>query len=106
VSIACEVDALERAEDIVRRECAGLSASITEDDLTRAKAKIATGVALGGERPAGRMRRLGGVLTTRGTYMTLEEEMDLIDALTVQDLREHLEAHPYEPVVVGCAVPA
>jgi hypothetical protein len=52
------------------------------------------------------MRRLGGVLTTRGTYMTLEEEMDLIDALTVQDLREHLEAHPYEPVVVGCAVPA
>jgi predicted Zn-dependent peptidase len=106
VSIACEVDALERAEDIVRRECAGLSASITEDDLARAKAKIATGVALGGERPAGRMRRLGGVLTTRGTYMTLEEEMDLIDALTVQDLHEHLEAYPYEPVVVGCAVPA
>ena len=106
VSVACEVDALERAEEIVRRECAGLPGSITEDDLARAKAKIATGVALGGERPAGRMRRLGGVLTVRGSYMSLEDEMAMIEALTVRDLREHLEAYPYEPAVVGCAVPA
>jgi predicted Zn-dependent peptidase len=105
VSVACEVDALERVEEIVRRECAALSGSITDDDLMRAKAKIATGVALGGERPAGRMRRLGGVLTTRGTYVSLEDEMATIEALTVSDLREHLEAYPYEPVVVGCAVP-
>lgn len=106
VSVACEVDALDRAEEIVRSECAALSASITEDDLSRAKAKIATGVALGGERPAGRMRRLGGVLTTRGTYMALEDEMAAIEALTVRDLREHIEAYPFEPVVIGCAVPA
>ena len=106
VSVACEVDSIDRAEEIVRRECAALSASITEDDLTRAKAKIATGVALGGERPAGRMRRLGGVLTTRGTYMALEDEMAAIEALTVRDLREHIEAYPFEPVVIGCAVPA
>ncbi len=106
MSVACEVDALERVEEIVRRECAALSGSITDDDIMRAKAKIATGVALGGERPAGRMRRLGGVLTTRGTYVTLEEEMATIEALTVRDLREHLEAYPYEPAVVGCAVPA
>jgi predicted Zn-dependent peptidase len=106
VSVACEEDSLERAEEIVRRECAGLAASITEDDLARAKAKIATGVALGGERPAGRMRRLGSVLTTHGTYVTLEEEMARIEALAVRDLRAHLEAFPFEPLVVGCAVPA
>ena len=106
VSVACEVDALDRAEEIVRRQCAALPASITDDDLTRAKAKIATGVALGGERPAGRMRRLGGVLTTRGTYMALEDEMAAIEALTVRDLRDHIEAYPFEPVVIGCAVPA
>lgn len=106
VSVACEVESLERAEEIVRHECAALSASITDDDLARAKSKIATGVALGGERPAGRMRRLGGMLMTRGTYSSLEDEMATIEALTVRDLREHLEAHPPEPVVVGCAVPA
>jgi predicted Zn-dependent peptidase len=106
VSVACEVGSLERAEEIVRRECAGLADSITEDDLSRAKAKIATGVALGSERPAGRMRRLGGVLTTRGVYVSLEDEMATIEALTVRDLREHIEAYPFEPVVTGCAVPA
>lgn len=106
VSVACETGSLERVEEIVRRQCAGLADSITEDDLMRAKSKIATGVALGGERPAGRMRRLGGVLTVRGAYSSLEDEMSAIEALTVSALREHLEAYPFEPVVVGCAVPA
>jgi predicted Zn-dependent peptidase len=106
VSVACETDSLNRVEEIVRRECAALAGSITEDDLARAKAKIATGVALGGERPAGRMRHLGGVITTHGTYRSLEDEMAQIEALTVRDLREHIEAHPFEPMVVGRAVPA
>jgi hypothetical protein len=52
------------------------------------------------------MRRLGSVLTTHGTYVTLEEEMARIEALAVRDLRAHLEAFPFEPLVVGCAVPA
>jgi len=106
VSVACETESLDRVEEIVRRECAALAGSITEDDLARAKAKIATGVALGGERPAGRMRRLGGVITTHGTYRSLEDEMAQIEALTVQDLREHIETHPFDPMVVGRAVPA
>jgi predicted Zn-dependent peptidase len=106
VSVACETEALGRVEDIVRRQCVGLAESITEDDLSRAKAKIATGVALGGERPAGRMRRLGGVLTVQGRYSSLEEEMATIEALTVRDLRAYLDAYPFDPVVVGQAMPA
>jgi predicted Zn-dependent peptidase len=106
VSVACETESLDRVEEIVRRECAALAGSITDDDLSRAKAKIATGVALGGERPAGRMRRLGGVIMTHGTYRSLEDEMAQIEALTVRDLREHIEAHPFDPMVVGRAVPA
>lgn len=105
VSVACELAQLEQAEAIVRRECAGLSDSITDDDLGRAKAKVATGVALNGERPAGRMHRLGTVLAT-GEYVSLEDQMASVEALTVRDLREHLEAFPFEPRVVGSVVPA
>lgn len=105
VSVACELPQLDQAEAIVRHECAALAASITDDDLSRAKAKVATGVALNGERPAGRMHRLGTVLAT-GEYISLEDQMASVESLTVRDLREHLEAFPFEPCVVGSVVPA
>jgi predicted Zn-dependent peptidase len=65
------------------------------------RSKIATIAALAGERPAGRMRRLGGLWTMFGEYRSLEEELAKIDAVTLDALREVFALYPFEPKVVG-----
>lgn len=104
-SVVCATEDLDKAEAIVRQECKNLSESLTEDDLARARRKIATAVAVAGESPSGRMQRLGTVLTSIGVFSPLEAELEKINALTLEDLRTHLREFPYEPMVVARAVP-
>jgi predicted Zn-dependent peptidase len=82
-------------------EMDALEGSLDQAELDRAKARIATGVALAGERPAGRMTRLGSLWAYGIPYATLDEEMRRIDAITLDDLRRSLREHPLRPVVSG-----
>lgn len=98
----------DRAEEIwsvVRREIEGLVDSVTEDDLERLRSKLATGVTVGGERPADRMQRLGRQWVYLGRYATLEEELARVNAVTLKELRETAEAFPMMPVTEGRLVP-
>jgi predicted Zn-dependent peptidase len=98
----------DRAEEIwaaVLKEIDGLVASMTEDDLVRLRNKLATGVTLGGERPADRMQRIGRQWTYLGGYTTLEEELARINKVTLRDMREVAEAFPLRPVTVGRLLP-
>lgn len=67
----------------------------------RLRSKTATGVTLAGERPAGRMKRLGRVWTYLQRYSTLEEELARIQAVTLDDVRAVYEAFPFKPRTVG-----
>ena len=58
-------------------------------------------MALAGERPAGRMTRLGSLWAYGLPYSALEEEMSRIERLTLDDLRTCLADHPLQPMVVG-----
>ena len=84
----------------------GLADSLTEDDLLRVRSKIATGATLAGELPAGRMRRLGHLWTYLWEYRSLEEELERINAVTLDDLRAVHEAFPIQPIVTGRLTPA
>jgi predicted Zn-dependent peptidase len=99
----------DRADEIwsiVLREIDGLLDSVTDEDLERLRNKLATGVTIGGERPADRMQRLGRLWTYLGRYTTLEEELDRINRVTLADLREVAGAFPLRPVTVGRLLPA
>ncbi len=99
----------ERAGDIwagVEREIDRLVGSLTEDDLERLRNKSATGVTLAGERPAGRMQRLGRQWVYHGEHRTLEEELARINAVTLDDLRAVAAAFPFRPRTVGRLLPA
>lgn len=104
-AVVCSSEDRERASDIFLKECAALRDSLSEVDLTRARSMVATAVALAGESPSGRMRRLGMKLSTTGEYRSLEDELRSIQALTLHDLRECLDAFPARPVVSGCVLP-
>ncbi|MEX2217463.1 MAG: pitrilysin family protein [Phycisphaerales bacterium] len=98
----------DRADEIwsvAMREVEGLVASVTEDDLLRLRSKLATGVTLGGERPADRMQRIGRHWTYHAAYTTLEEELDRINRVTLRDLREVYDAFPMTPATVGRLLP-
>ncbi|MFN0134377.1 MAG: M16 family metallopeptidase [Phycisphaerales bacterium] len=99
----------ERADDIwneAMRQIDGLVASLTEDDIAKLRSKLATAVTLGGERPADRMQRLGRLWTYLARYTTLEEELERINRVTLDDLREVAAAFPIRPQTAGRLLPA
>jgi len=79
--------------------------SLTDDDLERARSKIATAVTLAGERPAGRMRRLGHLWAQTGQYESLDEDLARIEALTLEDLRRVIDRFPLRPSTIGALHP-
>lgn len=101
ISASCEHDARGEVESIIRREIRQLGPDLTEDELIRAKRKIATAVVLAGERPAGRMMRIGALWTAQRLHRSLEAEMATIEALTLDDLRRCLLDFPPTPVMVA-----
>jgi len=92
-------------EETLRTEIDALASSLEEDDLIRVRSRIATGVSLQGELPAGRMKRLGTMWTVHGAYRSLEEELARIDAVTLDDLHRVLDAWPMTPWVTGTLDP-
>ncbi|MCC6425443.1 MAG: insulinase family protein [Phycisphaerales bacterium] len=99
----------ERADEIwshTQRELDGLIGSITQDDLERLRNKFATAATLGGERPHDRMHRLGRLWLHLGEYRPLERELDRINAVTLDELRDVYKAFPIRPTMVGRLLPA
>lgn len=94
-------EALDRIWDTARAEMDRLIDSVTEDDLERLRNKIATAATLAGERPAGRMDRLGRLWTSLRCYRPLDEELERIRRVTLDELREVHEAFPIRPRTVG-----
>ena len=95
----CDPDKVGEIESILRRELAAVVDSLTEDDLLRARSRIATGAAAAGERPNGRMFRLGTLWGYGAEYIPLEAEVDRISAVTLADIRTCVAAYPLVPTV-------
>ena len=73
---------------------------LDEDEVTRAKNKLATSATLQGERPLGRMMRLGSQWLYLERYLPLEEDLDALMAVTRDDLRSLMDEHPFKPRTV------
>jgi predicted Zn-dependent peptidase len=103
---ACRPEDVERVDGIVRSELARIGDDLREDELARARAKVVTAVTIGGERPAGRMRRLGALWLYRGMYASLEDELARIESLAADDLRSVIREFPLRPSLRALVSPA
>jgi predicted Zn-dependent peptidase len=101
----CDPERSDEIEAVLRRELAALVGSLDEDDLVRARSRIATGAAVASERPAGRMFRLGTLWGYGAEYITLDDEVERISRITLEDLRRCAEEFPLEPTVRVAVVP-
>jgi predicted Zn-dependent peptidase len=101
VTAVCDPANAAKVESICRRELGAVLDGLSDDDLLRARSKIATSVTLAGERPAGRMNRLGTIFAYQGDYCPLEEELARIEAITLARLRNYVELWPLTPRLVA-----
>jgi predicted Zn-dependent peptidase len=106
VLATCDPERADEVWAILERETDTIAQSITDDDLERLRNKLATSVTLAGERPDGRMQRLGKMWTYLAAHRTLEEELAAINAVTRRDIHALCEAFPLKPRTVGRLIPA
>jgi len=95
----CDPSDADKVADIMRTEMERVVSTLTTEDLVRVVAKAATSAAIGSEQPAGRMQRLGGMLTTGGEYISLEDELARIESLTLKDLESVADEFPWAPLL-------
>ncbi|MBY0261010.1 MAG: insulinase family protein [Phycisphaerales bacterium] len=105
VYAVCDPERREEVWSIVEAQVRDLASTISDDDLAKIRCKAATGVTHAGERPGGRMQRLGRQWTYLRKYSTLEEELEKINAVTVDDVRSVLRDFPFHPRTVGWLLP-
>ena len=101
----CDPDKVDEIEGILRRELAAIVESLTDDDLLRARVRIATGAAAAGERPNGRMFRLGTLWGYGAKYIPLEDEVERISRVTREEIRECCARFPLVPTVRVVVMP-
>ena len=98
-TIVCGSENAEKVEEIARREMVRVHETVDEDALLRSRAKIATAAMVASERPMGRMTRLGSRWTYGLEYTPLDDEIAVIDAVDVDEVREYLAAHPMDQLL-------
>jgi len=103
--VAAPPDRLDEAWAIATKQVELLPGAISDDDVSRIVAKVATGVVIAGERPDGRMHRLGRQWAYGLPYISLEEELAIIERVTVADVRALLAAYPFAPATVATLLP-
>ncbi len=101
----CDPKRASQVEDIIRDQTKNCIKRIKQDDLDRLKCRIATAFTLHSERPSGRMSRLGREWTYMGSYRPLDEHLEIIQAITLDDIREVYEAFPFTPQTIGRLTP-
>lgn len=88
--IAPSLAQIGRVYDEVNRD------GLTDDELERAKTKLASRLVLQSERPMGRLSAIAGNWMVRGENRTIDEELAAIDAVDHAIIGQLLEQYPLE----------
>ena len=98
-------DKLDDIWEVMGNEIHSLKDSLSDDDLSGLRSKMATAAVMGSERPNDRMQRLGRLWTMTGTYLPLEDELKKIESVSVDDLKAVADAYPIDRCTLGKLIP-
>jgi predicted Zn-dependent peptidase len=73
---------------------------LNDDEVERAKNKIASSLVLQGEIPLGRMRAIGGQWIYNREYRPLEQDMATLMAVTTNSLKDLMREFPFDPMTI------
>src|SRR5262249_53500781 len=77
-----------------------MNRGVTDEELAQAKNKVSARSVLRSERPMGRLASLGFHWMYHHAYISVEEELQAFNQVTVEDLRRLLEEWPLWPMTV------
>ena len=90
----------EQALEIALRELDRVRSDLRDEEVERAKNKLAGSAVLHGESPQGRMRAIGGSWVYNNRYRSLEEDLGALLAVTPRDLKRLMERYCFDPMTV------
>ncbi len=88
---AATAENLRRIHEVYHRAEAD---GFTPEELAQAKSKINSRVVLGSERPRGRLFVVGGNWTQRHEYRSVRDDLDAVEALTLDQIAAVLARYP------------
>lgn len=100
IALTTEPDRTDKALDIALKELQKAKTDVADDEVERAKNKIASSIVLQGEVPIGRMRAIGGQWTYNKEYRSLEQDMATLNAVTTDSLRQLMRDFPFDPMTI------
>jgi predicted Zn-dependent peptidase len=99
--LSCEPDStqanLARIAEVYQT---AMNRGVTDEELAQAKNKVSARSVLRSERPMGRLASLGFHWMYHHAYISVEEELQAFNQVTVEDLRRLLEEWPLWPMTV------
>lgn len=106
LSLTTDPNRSDEALEIARRELDRVRSDLNDDEVDRAKNKIASSLVLSGEVPMGRLRGIGSQWIYNGRYRSLDEDMQTLLAVTPNSLRQLLGDFPFDPMTIVTLGPA
>jgi predicted Zn-dependent peptidase len=100
LSLVTEPARSEKALAIAKQELEKVKTDLKSDEVERVKNKIASNIVLEGELPMGRMRSIGAQWLYTGKYRSLQQDMETLESITADTLRELLVDFPFDPMTV------
>jgi predicted Zn-dependent peptidase len=100
LALVTEPERADKALKIALAELEKVKSDLKDDEVERARNKIASGIVLQGESPLGRMRAIGGQWTYNKQYRSLEQDMATLNAVTPESLRQLMREFPFDPMTI------
>jgi len=105
LSLVTEPDRAAKAVEIALAELTRVKADLTDEEVERAKNKIASGIVLQGEAPMGRLRAIAAQWMYNHEYRSLEQDMTTLNGVTADSLRRLMREFPFEPMTIASLGP-
>src|SRR3954469_23445839 len=100
ISLTNDPARTDQALGIALKELEKVKTDLNDDEIERAKNKIASSLILSGEVPLGRMRSIGGQWIYNHEYRSLEQDMATLMAVNAASLRELMRDFPFDPMTI------
>ena len=97
---SCDPDRAKQVEELLISTIDSAIDNLTDDEVERAKNKLATSATLQGESPRGRMTSIGSTWSYLGEHLPLEEELARVMAVTPEDIRRLFADGKFSPKTV------
>jgi predicted Zn-dependent peptidase len=100
ISLATAPQRTEEALSIALAELQKVKSDLNDDEVERAKNKIASSIVLSGEVPIGRMRSIGGQWMYNREYRSLEQDMATLMSVTPASLKQLMQEFTFDPMTI------